>query len=362
MDFLDLSLNDQMKDSILSGIETLFRSGKYILADNVDALEKNLSYYLSSTYCVTVNSGYDALVLSLRACGVAPGDEVITVSNTFVATVNAIQSVGAIPVLIDVDETRNMDSRLIENAITSKTKVLLPVHLAGIPCDMDEIGRIADKHSLKIIEDAAQAFGSVWHGRHVGTFGQCGCFSLHPTKVFGACGDGGFVVTEDKNVYEQLMLFRNHGLANRDECLFFGQNSRLDEIQACILNVKLQYVCEEIRKRAEIAAVYADHLRCLPIECPVIAENTSVSFFTFTIQCDDRDSLKEYLAQNGIDTRIHYPSPIHFQHSYLNAYGRINLPVTEKQSKRILSLPCNGKLPMQYIHKTIDSIRGRYGK
>lgn len=240
INFLDLTNSEKMCHEIIKEYYKVLSSGNYILGDFTKKFEKEICLFLNIKYCIGVNSGYDALKLALKACGIKENDEVITVANTFVATVSAIVDIGAVPVLIDVDKTRNIATGEIEKHITPKTKAILPVHLAGIPCKMNEICSIAERYSLFVIEDAAQAFGTKYKDKYAGTFGICGCFSLHPTKILGGCGDGGMIVTNNPEINKRLRLLRNHGLYDRDTCLEFGQNSRLDELQSCFFAQKIE--------------------------------------------------------------------------------------------------------------------------
>ena len=357
INFLDLSIREEQQANVIRRISDVMSSGQYILGKYTEQFEASICEYLGARYCVGENSGYDALELALRACGIGIGDEVITVANTFVATVSAIIATGAKPVLIDVDNTRNMNPHEIEKHINPSTKAILPVHLAGIPCEMDLICSIAERYGLLVIEDAAQAFGTKFDGRYAGTFGICGCFSLHPTKILGGCGDGGMIVTNNEELNKELRLIRNHGLEDRNHVSVFGYNSRLDEIQSCFLLERMSTVDEEIRKRREYATEYNNALKDLDIELPQISQHSYATFFTYTIMTNHRNELKNALFELGIDTRIHYPIPINHQPAYTSAYGELSLLNTDTQAERILSLPCNGSLTLEDIHYIIQCMR-----
>ena len=334
--------------------------GQFILGDEVDEFERLFAELCGTSYAVGVNSGTDALILSLKALGVGPGDEVITVSNSFVASTGCVALVGASPVFIDVREDYNMDPGLIEAAITEKTKAILLVHLTGRPADMDPIMEVARKHGLYVVEDSAQAVGAEYKGQRVGSFGDVGCFSLHPLKTLNACGDGGVLTTNDVSLYKDLKILRNLGLRTRDDCVVWGLNSRLDTLQAAILICKLDHMNEWTDKRRANAWFYQELLENVPqVICPVEKSYERSVYHTFVIQADRRDGLREYLSNSGIGTAIHYPIPIHLHKAAENlGYGVGSFPVTERQAGKILSLPVYPELladQMEYVVTTLHN-------
>lgn len=322
-------------------IEVL-RSGSYILGKHNKALEEELAQYLGAKHTVALNSGTDALHLALRALDIGAGDEVITVAFTFVATTEAIGIVGAKPVFVDIDpDTFNIDVAQIESKITPKTKAIMPVHLYGQPCDMDVIMDIAKRHDLFVIEDACQAVGAEYKGKKVGTIGDIGCFSFYPTKNLGTMGDGGLASTNSEFLKNRMIALRNHGGAVRYYHDEIGVNSRLDEIQAAILRVKLNYIDDWNKKRREHAALYNELLKdCKDIETPKELADTYCVYHQYTVKVPNRDEVHKLLQENGIGAMIYYPVPLHLQkvHAYLGLKEGL-LPITEENTKLVVSLP-----------------------
>ncbi|MFD3218802.1 DegT/DnrJ/EryC1/StrS family aminotransferase [Bacillus pacificus] len=350
--------NELILDELMQNIHRLLKSGQFILGDEVQNFEKSFAERVGTKYAIGLNNGTDAIFLTLMMYGIGHGDEVITVPNSFLATTAAIELIGATPILIDVDHDQNMNPKQLEEAITDRTKAILPVHLTGKPAKMDKIMEIANKYNLLVIEDCAQAVGAHLNGRHVGTFGHAGTFSLHPLKNLGACGDAGVVVTDNEELAEKLRKVRNHGLINRDECEHWGYNSRLDAIQAAILNVKIKYLDNWTNRRREIAKRYCESFKDLPLKLPVELENEICAYHAFVIQLEERDQLRSYLAEKGIDTKIHYPIPIHKQKAAQNTeYGKLIFPIAEQQAKQILSLPVYPELTDIEVNRIIESIR-----
>ncbi|MBI4223667.1 MAG: DegT/DnrJ/EryC1/StrS family aminotransferase [Deltaproteobacteria bacterium] len=328
-----------LKPAILKAVERVLDHGQFILGDEVAQFEQKIAAYCGTKYAVGVNSGTDALILALKAFGIGPGDEVITAPNSFLATALAIQAVGAKPVFADIREDLNIDPDLIEGAITQRTKAILPVHLTGKPAEMKPILELARAKKLRVIEDAAQAIGAEYHGRKAGSLGDAGCFSLHPLKTLNACGDGGFITTDDAALAERLRQIRNIGLNNREESDVWGFNSRLDSIQAAILNIKMDYLEAWTEARRQNARFYQQRLSDV-IEVPREEPGTRHVYHTFVVQTDNRDGLQAYLSDQGVGTKIHYPIPIHLQACARNlGYGPGDFPVCERACKRILSLP-----------------------
>jgi dTDP-4-amino-4,6-dideoxygalactose transaminase len=351
-----------LKDKLLSAIEKVLVRGQFILGPEVEEFEARFARICKAKYAVGVGNGTDAIILALKAAGIQPGDEVITVANTFVSTVSSIIAVGAKPVFVDVQNDYNIDPRLIEKAITKYTKALLPVHLTGRPADMDPLMIIARKHGLKVVEDCAQAVGAEYKGQKVGTFGNIGCFSLHPLKILNACGDGGVIVTNDERAYEECRILRDNGMKNRGECVTWSSNSRLDSIQAAILLVKLDYLEEWTEKRIENAKYYQHEFSKFDfIRVPVDQAHERAVYQSFVIQAGQRDALKDYLAEKGVGTKIHYPIPVHLQPvARTLGYKRGDLPVTEEQSQHILSLPVYPELTRENLEFIVRLVEEFY--
>lgn len=346
-----------LKDEILQAIGNVLAHSNYILGEEVAQFEREIAQYCQTRYAVGVNSGTDALFLSLKAYGIGPGDEVITAPNSFLSSASVIVAAGARPVFVDVGEDMNIDPGLIEARISKKTKAIIPVHLTGQPADMAAIIEIAQRYKLIVIEDAAQAIGAKFNGKKVGNLGNVGCFSLHPVKTLSACGDGGVITTNDKEIYQKLIQLRNIGLKNRDESETWGYNSRLDTIQAAILMVKIRYLDQWITKRRENAAYYISRLEAIT-QVPKEHKGQKSTYNRFVIRTNKRDELYNYLKQQGIETMIHYPIPIHLQKSCQSlGYKRGDFPVCEKQAGMILSLPVYQGLTEEELAYVADKIQ-----
>jgi dTDP-4-amino-4,6-dideoxygalactose transaminase len=347
-----------IKDELLAAVSSVIDRGQFILGDEVAEFERRFAELCGVRYAVGVNSGTDALILALKALGIGPGDEVITVPNSFVASTSCIVLLGAHPVFVDVRADYNMDPALIEQAITSRTRAILPVHLTGRPADMDPILEIARNHRLQVIEDCAQAVSAEYRGKRVGSFGIVGCFSLHPLKTLNACGDGGMLTTDDADLAEQFGILRNIGLKTRDDCVVWSGNSRLDTIQAAMLLVKLNYLDEWTEQRRTNARFYQEKLASLPqVQVPMDKPYERAVYHAFIIQADNRDELRAHLAERGIGTAIHYPVPIHLHRAARNlGCGPGSFPVAERQAQRILSLPIYPELGDTRLKYVVDSI------
>ena len=364
--FLDLQRQYlEIKDEIDAAVARAMGSGWYILGRECEAFEHSLKEYLCDReegYAVGVNSGTDALKLSLRAAGIRPGDEVITVANTAIPTVTAICSVGAVPVFCGVDpRTWLMEPGRLESCITEKTKAILPVHLYGAACSMEEILSFAGKHRLAVIEDVAQALGTEYHGKKCGTVGDFGAFSFYPSKNLGACGDGGAVFTRSSEKRDLLVKLRNYGQASRYKAeVPNGENSRLDEIQAAILSVKLRHLDRWNAKKREIAAYYRVQLeRCeRSIDMQKEYERTKSALHLLVIKVDAslRDELSKKMMEKGVQTLIHYPVPIYRQPAFLS-YKRHPDPIAEDLCASILSLPFHQYLVSNEIDHVVDSLK-----
>jgi len=348
---------NEEKNDLLSMIDDILSSGQYIGGNLVEIFEEKARAICQTKYCVALNSGTDALIYGLIALGVKPGDEVITPPNSFIASTAAIVHIGATPVFVDVLPDQNINPSLIEKAITKKTKAIMPVHLTGRMAKMEIIKSISDKYSIPIIEDSAQSIGSKYKGIPSGKWGKVGCFSAHPLKNLNACGDAGFLVTDDESIANEIKLLRNHGLIDRNTALKFGYVSRLDSIQAAILNYRLSTLDTVTEKRRENAKIYYENLDRNNIFIPDENINEFCTYHTFVIQVERRDELKKYLEENGIETSIHYPVPIHLQPAakYLG-YKENDFPVTEEQSKKIITLPVNQFLKHNEIEFIIKKV------
>lgn len=350
----------KIKEELMSAFnQVIFENSWFILGPELEAFEREFAAYCGAKYAVGVGNGTTAISLSLLAAGVKPGDEVITVPNTAVPTVSAISAVHARPVLVDVDETYEMDPAKIEQAITPNTKAIVPVHLYGHAANMDKIIEIAAKYNLKIIEDCAQAHGTLYKGRQVGTFGDFGTFSFFPSKNLGAFGDAGMVITNSAKNAEQLKMLRNYGQKERYDCHGKGINSRLDELQAAFLRVKLKYLSGWNQRRREIAAIYDRGLK--GVITPPKKEYSLCNYHLYAIRCSKRDALKEYLAKNSITTQIHYPIPIHKQKAYPEL-GHLSYPNAEKFAKEVLSLPMYPELRQGDIEQVIYHVNKFMGE
>lgn len=361
--YVDLGeLNDRHRGELLSAVDRVISSGMYILGEEVETFEAAFARYCGTRFAVGVANGTDALVLAMKALGIGPGDEVITAPNSFLASASSIALTGARPVFADVRDDLNIDPEAVEAAITPSTRAIMPVHLAGRPADLRALNAVAERHGLFVIEDAAQAIGARYDGAAVGSLGTVGCFSLHPLKNLHACGDGGIITTDDAEVHEFLLKARNHGLRNREEAEFWSQNSRLDSLHAAMLGVKLRYLDEETEERRRNAAFYVERLGGLVTVPRDRPEEQSV-YQTFMIRADRRDELQAYLAGRGVDSKIHYPIPIHLQPAAADlGYGPGDFPVTERLATEILSLPAHPQLSMAQLEHTAGAVRRFYSE
>lgn len=351
-----------LRAELLAAVEGVLENGQFILGAAVQQFEQRFAQLCGTRFAIGVNSGTDALVLALRALGIGPGDEVITVPNSFVATAAAIVLAGARPVFVDVGADYNMDPALIERAVTARTRAVLPVHLTGRPADMQPILAVAARHGLHVIEDCAQAVMAESHGQRVGSFGATGCFSLHPLKTLNACGDGGVLTTNDPALADRLRVLRNLGLRTRDDCTTWSGNSRLDTLQAAILLVKLRYLGRWTEARRANADFYCRALAGIrQVTLPTERPYERAVYHTFVIQVERRDELKQYLKEREIETSIHYPVPIHL-HSAAAGLGlpRGSFPEAERQADRILSLPIYPELTEEQLRAVADTIRDFY--
>jgi len=355
--FVNLGLQfHNLQDEILSKFEELSKKGSYILNEELLEFENNFAKYCGTRYAVGVGNGSDALTFSLLALDIGEGDEIITASNSFIATAWTIANVGAKPVFVDVNEDYNIDARKIDAVVTQKTKAIIPVHLTGRIADMDAIIKIAKDHNIHIIEDAAQAVGATYKNVKAGAFGDTGCFSLHPLKNLHVHGDGGMIITNEKLIYEYFIKLRNHGLKNRDECEFWGYNSRLDGIQAAIANIKLPYLDLWNKRFRQIASRYSQAFSNY-FKVPKDKEYEKPIYHRYIIEHPYRERLRKYLSDKGIETKVNYPIPLHLQQAAKSLGYKIgDFPIAEKQAHNILSLPIYAELEDRQVDYVIDCV------
>ena len=358
MPFVDLAAQyDSIQNEINAAIRRVLQNHHFILGPETSAFEREFAEYCRVPHCVACANGTDALALALRACGVGPGDEVITVSHTFAATAEAVCLAGALPVFVDVrDDTLLMDADKIEEAITPKTKAIIPVHLYGQTADMDPLAALAKCRGIKIIEDAAQAHGAKYKGRRAGSIGNAGAFSFYPSKNLGAYGDAGALTTGDRELASWLKKARNHGRSRKHLHEFAGQNSRFDDIQAAVLRVKLPYLDSWNERRRKLAARYDERLRDLPgLKATGIEDHCTPVYHVYPVRIPNRDEVLQKLRNLGIAASIHYPVPVHMQKAFANTGRR--LPVTEKAAKELLSLPIYPEMSTEDIDKVVDNLK-----
>jgi dTDP-4-amino-4,6-dideoxygalactose transaminase len=355
-----MDLPRQFEDgTVVARVVDEFKRCQFVLGPQVAAFEARFARVCGVPHAVGLNSGTDALFFALRALGVGPGDEVITVPNSFVATAGAIVMTGATPVFVDVDAEYLMDPARLADAITPRARAVIPVHLTGNPADLDAIGAIAARHGLPVVEDAAQAVGAAIGDRVVGSIGDAAAFSLFPLKNLGVAGDGGMLTTGSRAVFDRVMLYRHHGLRTRDEVEIWGYNSRLDTIQAIVADAVLDGLDAVTAARIRNAAFYDRALAPLAPQIVVPPRRAGVRqvFHTYVVQAEARDRLREFLEARGVETKIHYPIPIHLQKAAEGlGYKRGAFPVCEAQSERIVSLPVHEYLApaeLQYVAECI---------
>lgn len=339
----------KIKNEIDSAVSEVIESTQFIQGPAVKNFEKNVEKYLKAKNAIGCASGTDALQIAMMALDIKPGDEILTTPFTFVATTETIALLGAVPVYVDIDpDTYNIDVNKIESKITSKTKAIIPVHLYGQPCDMDSIMDIARKNKLYVIEDAAQAMGAEYNNKMICTIGDIGCISFYPSKNLGAFGDGGMITTENDEFADKLRMIIAHGSKKKYFHETLGVNSRLDSIQAAILNVKLKYLDEYCNARYNAAMKYNKHFDGI-FKTPFIMKNVKHIFHQYSIRVKNRDKMMEYLKENGIPSMIYYPVPLHLQEAYKYNYKQGDYPVSEEIAKDIISLPMHTELTDEQI-------------
>jgi len=351
-----------LKKEIDSAINNVLLRGDLILRKDVDDFERKLAKFVGAKYAVGLNSGTDALFLSLLAAGIGKGDEVITVSHTFIASIAAIVQCGAKPVLVDVTDDFLMDIDKIEMAITSKTKAVIPVYLNGRMCDMDKLMRIVKKHNLIVIEDAAQSLGAKYKGKMAGSIGLTGCFSFYPAKILGCFGDGGAITTNNLKIAENIRYLRDHGQKSKTNIVFFGWNSRLDNLQAAVLNVKFKCLPRWIKERRKIAEIYNRGLSGISeIKLPPTPDSDSKYFDiyqNYVLPAKKRDELYNFLKEKGVETLIKDPIANHKQPGL--GLSHFNLPYTERLAEQVISLPMYPELSREQIEYVIECVRDFY--
>lgn len=337
----------------------VLRSGWYILGKEVAAFEEEFAAYIGVKHCVGIASGLDALWMSFRVLGIGSGDEVIVCANAYIACVMGITMNGATPIFVEPDQYDNIDAEQIEAKITEKTKAILAVHLFGQSCDMTKIMALAEKYHLKVVEDCAQSHGNHWNGQVVGTFGDIGCFSFYPSKGCGAFGDAGAITTNNPQIADQFRVFRNYGSRVRYQNEFVGTNSRLDELQAGLLRVKLQYMDDFNQERCQIAKRYDEGLKHPDVVLPKVRPGADSSWHQYVIHVKHgrRDALMEYLKQHGVGTIIHYPIPPHLSQAYAYlGHQKGSFPIAEQYADEVLSLPMYNGMTIEEQNYVIDTI------
>lgn len=351
-------MHDEIKNEMANAFQEVYNSNWFVLGNKVTEFEQQFSKYLGIKYCIGTGNGLDSLHLILEAYNIGKGDEVIVPSNTYIATALAVSYAGATPVFVEPDiKTYNINADLIENAITDKTKAIMVVHLYGQVAQMDKIVNIAKRHNLKLIEDCAQAHGAEFNGKKAGTFGDAAGFSFYPGKNLGALGDGGAIVTGDEKLAEKVMALRNYGSIKKYYNEYKGFNSRLDELQAAFLSVKLKYLDKWNNDRRRIAGIYIKNIKNKDIVLPFNIKGSNPVWHIFAIRCKKRSELKKYLKDNNVDTLVHYPIPIHMQKAYRDlGYTKGDFHIAEKISDQVLSLPMWYGMSVEEIKYVVNLI------
>ena len=359
-----IDLRDRFKEegkAIIKIVEKVLSKGNLILTKEVQNFEKSICKFTGAKFCLGLNSGTDALMMSLWSSGIKKGDEVITSPISFVATANSIIHVGAKPVFVDVGDDLNINPDLIEAAITKNTKAIMPVHWTGRVCEMDKIIKIAKKYKLKIIEDAAQATGAYYKGRHAGTFGKISAFSTHPLKNLNALGDGGFIITNEKKLYDKIKLYRSHGLEGRDDAKIIGVNSRLDSLNAEVLSFRLKKLKSIINRRKKNINYYKKYIKTDKVKILSDGKNEKNAYVMFVVLAENRNKLQEYLKKFNIQSLLYYPTPLHLHNSmkYLG-YKKGNLINAERITSKVISFPHHQHLTEKQIKFVSEKINKFY--
>lgn len=362
--FIDLKeQHTRLRDEVLRAVAGVLDSQQFVLKEHVAELEKEIARRTGSKHAIGVASGSDALFLVLKALGVGPGDEVITTPFTFFASAGSVSRAGAKPVFADVlAGTFNLDAASVKAKITPKTKAIVAVHLFGLSADLDALRAVAEPKGIAIVEDAAQSYGATYKGKVTGSIGAAGCLSFFPTKNLGGAGDGGMVLTQSDAIADAVKLLRVHGSKKKYHHDVIGINSRLDELQAAILEVKLKHVDEWNEARRRHAALYAKELAGLPLELPVEPEGTKHVYHLYTVRTPKRDALAQHLADRGISTGIYYPVPLHLQPCYKDlGYKKGDLPVSERLADEAISLPMYPELKQDDLKRVVSAVRDFFG-
>lgn len=351
-------IHNEIEEEVFLKFKEVYRKNKYIQDTETTKFEEEFACYCKSKYCIGCGNGLDALYLILKSYGIGEGDEVLVPSNTFIATALAVSYTGAIPVFIEpIIKTYNINPDIIEEKINKRTKAIIAVHLYGQPADMDEINEVANRHGIKVIEDAAQAHGALYKGRRVGSLGDAAAFSFYPGKNLGAFGDGGAIVTNDEELAQKVRMLGNYGSIVKYNHVYKGNNSRLDEMQAAFLRIKLKKLDRWNEERRRLAKIYMDGIINKGIKLPYVKDNRQPVWHIFAVRCDERERLEAELKRNGIGTNKHYPIPMHLQGAY-NDLGILKgeLPIAEEISETELSLPMYNGLREEEIYQVIDII------
>lgn len=361
--FIDLQQRYQdEKEELLACVDRILSKGHLVMTEEVGQFEQKIVEFTGAKYCVSCGNGTDALMLGMWALGIGRGDEVVTTPISFVASTGSIAHIGATPVYADVREDQNIDPAEIEKKITPRTKAIMPVHWSGRIADMDPIIEIARKHNLLVIEDAAQTMGAYYKGRHGGTFGNIGTFSAHPLKNLNAIGDAGFLVTNDEEIANKIRLYRNHGLKDRDTCLFYGVNSRMDSLNAEILMYRLTRLNDVVAKRQHNVSLYRKHIKAKEVFIPPDKDYEKNSYVMMITQAERRDELQAFLTKKGVQSLVYYGTPLHL-HPAAQRFGfkRGDLPKAEHQADRVLALPHHQQLTEEQVIYAANAVNEFYG-
>jgi dTDP-4-amino-4,6-dideoxygalactose transaminase len=360
--FIDLvSRYEDEKEEILACVDRVLSKGHLVMTNEVEEFEEKVCRYTGAKYCVSLNSGTDALMIGMWALGIGKGDEVITSPVSFIASTGSIKHIGAKPVYVDVNDDQNIRVEDIEKAITPDTKAIMPVHWTGRIANMDEIIEIAEQYNLKIVEDSAQSMGAYYKGKHGGTMGDFGAVSAHPLKNLNAIGDGGFLMTDSEELYEKAKLYRNHGLRGRDDAAIFGVNSRLDVINAEILKFRLDKLESIIDKRRKNVKLYESLINTDKVYIPPETSDQKNSYVMFIIQAENRDELQEYLKSNGVQSLVYYGTPLHLHEASKSlGYKKGDFPVAESQCNKVLAIPHMQYLDDEQINTVAELINNFY--
>lgn len=361
--FIDLQQRFvEEREELMACVERVLAKGHLVMTPEVFEFEQKVVEYTGAKHCVSCGNGTDGLMLALWALGIGKGDEVITTPISFVASTGSIAHVGATPVYADVMDDQNINPAEIEKKITPKTKAILPVHWGGRVADMNAIMAIAKKHKLKIVEDSAQSMGAYYYGKHGGTFGDAGTISTHPLKNLNAIGDGGMMLTNDDEIAAKCRLYRNHGLQDRDTCVMYGVNSRLDVLNAEVLKYRLTRLDDVIARRRRNVSIYQDKIKAKQVYIPPVRDYEKHSYVMFIVQADDRDALKAHLEKRGVQSLVYYGTPLHLHPAAKRlGYKRGDFPVAERQADRVLALPHHQNLSPDQIATAAAAVNEFYG-